>query len=375
MKRTAISIVLAIIALYALQAFGPTETRQALSTRTNAQELFKQTNPDPFAPDSGGGKKAAKQPDAAPLEPVDGSLNKTIEAELSKLDNFEFPDVSLQDAVDILQAKHGIQIIIDRKALEDSGIGTDKVININLRGIRIDKFLDLMTSELELTWTLRDGLVVITTQERLAQYVEVRVYNCADLIEVFKGPPPSISAHREEGGGIGGGGFGGGGRGGGGLGGGGLGGGGFGGGGFGGAAPAPANPAGAPPAAGSPAAPAGAPAGQPGASGGASSNAPPTVTPAAPQPLGTIASLARVGSDPPAPIPGTPDNDSLIDLIEQTVEPDTWTNVGGHASIEVYHGGLLVISHDWRAHRRIEQLLNMMRKAKQAEPGAVVRER
>ena len=69
-----------------------------------------------------------------------------------------------------------------------------------------------------------------------------------------------------------------------------------------------------------------------------------------------------------------PDSDSLIDLIQTTLEPDSWADAGGNGSIESYHGGLLVINQDGQTHRRIELLLNMMRQAKQAEPGTVVRE-
>jgi hypothetical protein len=54
---------------------------------------------------------------------------------------------------------------------------------------------------------------------------------------------------------------------------------------------------------------------------------------------------------------------TLLDLIENTITPDDWVDMGGPASISGY-GGNLVISHTLEAHQRIAQLLAALRKAK-----------
>jgi general secretion pathway protein D len=224
-----------------------------------------------------------------------------LEDKLSKVDTFNYADITLQDVVDDLRTKTGIPIILDKGSLADEGIGTDQTVSIRLRDFPTNKLLDLMLDEMDLAWLVRDGYVLITTKTALETLQEMRVYNCSDLIEMVPPKPPAK-------------------------------------GGFGG----------------------------PGQTGG-------------------FFAVGEVGGSTAAENPTvgqaeqtTPeliaDNDSLIELIQNSVEPDTWTDAGGSASIEAYHGGLLVITHSGPTHRRIERLLNMMRQAREAEPGTVVRE-
>jgi len=85
-----------------------------------------------------------------------------------------------------------------------------------------------MLGQLDLTYTVKDGLMTITSKDSKNQPTEIRVYPVADLSII------PLSLMGGGGGGMGGGGMGGGGMGGGGMGGGGMGGGGMGGGGMGG---------------------------------------------------------------------------------------------------------------------------------------------
>lgn len=50
----------------------------------------------------------------------------------------------------------------------------------------------------------------------------------------------------------------------------------------------------------------------------------------------------------------------LINVISNTVAPDTWANVGGNGGIE-YYGGMLVVRQNARTHREVEKFLAMLR--------------
>lgn len=54
----------------------------------------------------------------------------------------------------------------------------------------------------------------------------------------------------------------------------------------------------------------------------------------------------------------------LIDVIEATVQPESWVNQGGSGSLQLFNG-LLIVKNTQEAHREIEQLLSMLRKASQ----------
>jgi general secretion pathway protein D len=321
MKRLVFSIAAAAMVMCLLYIFGTMASRLPLPAAVIAQEPAKPVaSVDPFAADDSprrphstapenrgpNGADQQSKPTSAKSSGVGSSPSEAIEAKLSKEENLEYPDIPLQEVIDQLQIKLGIPIVIDKKALEDAGIGTDKTVNVLLKGIRMDRALDLILGELELAWVVRDGYVLVTTVEKLDELLEVRVYNCSDLLESVKEPPKAPE-----------GGFGGG----------------------------SAVPAGAAP-------------------GGHS--------PGASAPGSTFGSPNTTGGQAPDLVP---DFDSLITLIQTTLEPDSWQPAGGHGSIEPYHGGLLVINQNGQTHRRIEKLLNMMRQARKAEPGAVIRER
>lgn len=59
---------------------------------------------------------------------------------------------------------------------------------------------------------------------------------------------------------------------------------------------------------------------------------------------------------------GAPDTEtsSLVSVIEQTIDPSSWSVVGGNASIVEYNG-LLVVKNSQTVHSKIKRLLDMMR--------------
>jgi len=121
----------------------------------------------------------------------------------------------------------GIPIYVDPQGLQDADKTMASTVAINLEGIPLRTTLRLLLRQLNLTYTVKDGLLTITSSSSEDQPTEIRVYQVADLAII----PLSLLGG---GGGGGGGGMGGGGMGGGGMGGGGMGGGGMGGGGMGG---------------------------------------------------------------------------------------------------------------------------------------------
>jgi serpin B len=68
---------------------------------------------------------------------------------------------------------------------------------------------------------------------------------------------------------------------------------------------------------------------------------------------------------------GVPDYQQIVDTIKATVGPAMWDDVGGAGTIAVFdQGGVRVISvsHDWKMHLRIEQLLLDLRKRRGPVP-------
>jgi len=144
----------------------------------------------------------------------------------------EFPGFPLTDVLETLKAKHEIEIVLDRRALEDEGINPDEPVDVNLRGVSLRSALRIILHEHDLTYAVRDEVLMITTTTAAEELLTTRVYPVADLvIPIQSGGGGGLGGLGGGGLGGGGGGFGGGGGGGFGGGGGGFGGGGLGGGG------------------------------------------------------------------------------------------------------------------------------------------------
>ena len=126
----------------------------------------------------------------------------------------------------------GIPIYVDPVGLQEAEKTMTSPVTLDLEGVPLKTTLRLLLKQLGLTFTVKDGMLTITSESSEDQPTEIRVYPVADLSII----PFSLmggGGGGGMGGGMGGGGMGGGGMGGG-MGGGGMGGGGMGGGGMGG---------------------------------------------------------------------------------------------------------------------------------------------
>jgi hypothetical protein len=165
---------------------------------------------------------------------------KTILAKLDEPISMSFAnETPLEDVLKYIKSATqgpndtGIAIYVDPVGLNEAEKTLTSPVTLDLEGVPLKTTLRLLLKQLGMTYTVKDGLLTITSESSEDQPTEIRVYPVADLaiipISLIGGGGGGLGGGR---GGIGGGGFGGGGFGGGGLGGGGFGGGGGGFGGF-----------------------------------------------------------------------------------------------------------------------------------------------
>ncbi len=132
---------------------------------------------------------AAEESTARPGEPAVEYLPKLTPVEeklLSALDSptkMEFIETPLQDAVDYFKDHHGIEIQLDNNALEDAGIGTDTPITRKLHGISLRAALRLLLGSVDMTFDIRDEVLLITTKEEADTWLITRTYPIGDLLE------------------------------------------------------------------------------------------------------------------------------------------------------------------------------------------------
>jgi hypothetical protein len=105
-----------------------------------------------------------------------------IRKQLDQPTTIEFVDAPLQDVVDYLKDLHDIEIQIDTKALEDASIGADTPVTRNLKGITLKSALRLMLGAMDLTYVIKNEVLMITTPEKAGNELVTKVYPVADLV-------------------------------------------------------------------------------------------------------------------------------------------------------------------------------------------------
>ena len=131
-----------------------------------------------------------------------GASEAKILAALDEKTDLDFAEQPLSDVVDYLKQRHSIEIQLDKKALTDSGIGSEVPITRALKGITLRSALKLLLGELDLTYVVRNEVLMITSKSEAEQMLSNRVYPVADLIVPIT-PPRNLSG--PAGGGMGGG--------------------------------------------------------------------------------------------------------------------------------------------------------------------------
>ncbi|HET6879757.1 MAG TPA: hypothetical protein VFI31_06370 [Pirellulales bacterium] len=105
-----------------------------------------------------------------------------IAAALNERTEMDFAEQPLSDVFDYLKQRHEIEIQIDVQALSDAGMGTDTPITRSIKGITLESALDLILSQLDLTWVIHDEVLFVTTKVQAGKMVETRVYPVRDLL-------------------------------------------------------------------------------------------------------------------------------------------------------------------------------------------------
>jgi hypothetical protein len=119
----------------------------------------------------------------------------TLDERLDQRIDVDFADTPLRDVIEFLHQQTGIAFYTKAQRLEDAGVNADSPLTLNLKQVRVSTLLDLMLEEIGLVYTEKDDLIVITTEEDSRATMEVRVYDCRDLLAMPTGLPGAGGPH------------------------------------------------------------------------------------------------------------------------------------------------------------------------------------
>ena len=122
-------------------------------------------------------KLAAELPQSAAKE-----TESLIRKALDEKTEFHFVEKPLYEVADAIAKKHNIQIVLNKKALDDAGIGSDTPITWKLKNISLRSALHLSLRDLDMTWVIADEVLQLTTVDDAGQMLVPVVYDVTDLV-------------------------------------------------------------------------------------------------------------------------------------------------------------------------------------------------
>ncbi len=115
------------------------------------------------------------------------SVEQAIRQALQVKSDFDFKETPLPEVVKSFKNLTKLEIILDKKALDEIGIAADTPVTFSAHGISARSALDLLLHEHGLARVIRDGVLMVTTPEEADNMLETRVYPVLDLVT----PKPS----------------------------------------------------------------------------------------------------------------------------------------------------------------------------------------
>jgi hypothetical protein len=162
---------------------------------SQAQNSPGKAAPNKSAPDKSASSQSApdKQPAAVRKPPkvheppVYGTGEAAIEAALAQRVPCEFVETPLKDVIEYLRDALKIEIWLDEAGLKDAGTDPEVPVTCNLRGCRVANVLDVILDKQQLTWTIHDEILWITSPMKAesCDFQQTCVYEVGDLV-VYK---------------------------------------------------------------------------------------------------------------------------------------------------------------------------------------------
>lgn len=109
-----------------------------------------------------------------------------IEAKLSgnlHSTGLDFSETPLEEVVSLLQNEYGIPIQINVPALEATGLDPAEPVTVNLHNISLRSALRLLMERLQLTFVVRDEVLLITTPEEAESQLTTCVYDVSNFLD------------------------------------------------------------------------------------------------------------------------------------------------------------------------------------------------
>jgi len=113
------------------------------------------------------------------------TARKRINAKLKRTTTLEYMEAPLEEVAANLSELLNDVVLLDERALDNMGIGTDTPITAAYRDVPVKEALRWILDDLELTFAVQDEALVITTPEEVESQLEVRLHSARGVLYEF----------------------------------------------------------------------------------------------------------------------------------------------------------------------------------------------
>jgi general secretion pathway protein D len=117
------------------------------------------------------------------------AVQPSLQEKLNQRGDIDIVEMPLKDVCLMLNREFGIQALLQLKKLEEASVSADTPITKSFKQVRLSTILELLLKDLELTYVEKDGLLLITTPEDAESRLQIRLYDCRDLLAM---PAPQV---------------------------------------------------------------------------------------------------------------------------------------------------------------------------------------
>lgn len=113
---------------------------------------------------------------------TESATESTIEAALNKPVTLDVQEVSLQDTLQKLGKQASINIVLDKKGLEDASIDPNTPVTLTAKDSLLRDVLGPLLNDFDLVYAVQDDVLRITSKDRESAIFTTRLYPVDDLI-------------------------------------------------------------------------------------------------------------------------------------------------------------------------------------------------
>jgi Flp pilus assembly secretin CpaC len=119
---------------------------------------------------------------------------RQIEQKLLEPTTVGFSNTPLHKVIEDLRALHNVNIVADTAALNRDGISLDAPLSLTVSGISLKSALNLLLKQAQLTYVIKDQVLLVTTEDNARGKYKQVIYPVTDLVvPVDNHAPPVVS--------------------------------------------------------------------------------------------------------------------------------------------------------------------------------------